>query len=152
MRFLAVDLGDKRTGLAVGDTITGLASPLEVVRVPAAENGGESLLSVLARRIDEQLGPADELVVGLPINMDGTEGPRARIVRLFAARLGERSRRVVHLQDERLTSADADWSLAQSGLTHKQKKERRDAVAAAAILNDFLAARRRETGGFSGSG
>jgi putative Holliday junction resolvase len=81
-------------------------------------------------------------VVGLPLNMDGTEGPRARVVRAFAERLRTRTGRSLHYQDERLTSAEADWAMSRTGMTHQQKKERRDALAAAAILRDFLEARR----------
>ena len=141
MRYLAVDLGDARTGLAVGDAITRIVSPLEVVECPTSLCGGEALLDLIAAAIDRAVSPrsACELVVGLPLNMDDTEGPRAKIVRAFAAKLAARTKRVVHFQDERLTSSDADWSMARSGMTHKQKKERRDALAAAAILRDFLA-------------
>jgi putative holliday junction resolvase len=139
VRYLAIDLGDKRTGLAVGDTITGMVSPAGVLEIPVSAAGGDELLRALAKAVDEHLGPSGELVLGLPINMDGTEGPRAKAVRQFAARIGERCARVVHFQDERLTSAAADWSMARSGMTHKEKKSRRDAIAAAAILSDFLA-------------
>ncbi|MCC5786597.1 MAG: Holliday junction resolvase RuvX [Phycisphaerales bacterium] len=138
-RYLAIDLGDKRTGIAVGDLVTG-SSPIGVVETPIAHDSGEALLRDLLHAIDEHLDPSGELVFGLPLNMDGTEGPRARTVRLFAARLADRSGRKVHLQDERLTSAEADWAMAGSGLTHAQKKRLRDALAAAAILRDFLAA------------
>lgn len=140
MRYLAIDIGDKRTGLAVGDDETRVVSPLDVVEVPTAERAGEAWLDAIARAIADQFGPHAhaELVVGLPLNMDGTEGPRARIVRALAALLVERTKRVVRFQDERLTSVDADWSMAQSGMTHKQKKQRRDALAAAIILRDFL--------------
>ncbi|MCC6678705.1 MAG: Holliday junction resolvase RuvX [Phycisphaerales bacterium] len=142
MRYLCIDLGDKRTGIAVGDAITRLATPAEVLEVPIDLNGGEALLAAIAKAIEEQIGPgAGELVFGLPLNMDDTEGPRAKIVRAFAARVAERTRRVVHFHDERLSSASADWTMSQSGLTHKQKKQRRDALAAAAILRDFLDSR-----------
>ncbi len=137
MRYLAVDLGDKRTGLAVGDSVTRIVTALDVVEVPIAENEGGVLLSALARRIEAELGRGT-LVFGLPLNMDGTEGPRAAVVRAFAARLGERTGLAVEFQDERLTSAEADWSMARSGMTHRQKKQRRDAIAAAAILRDYL--------------
>jgi putative holliday junction resolvase len=149
MRYLAIDLGDKRTGIAVGDSITGLVSPIDVLEVPIAGAGGAVLLNAIARVVEEHLGPPPppgrignpgELVVGLPLNMDGTEGQRSRLVREFAARIGQHTQRSVHLHDERLTSAAADWSMARSGLTHKQKKERRDALAAAAVLQDFLTA------------
>lgn len=143
MRFLAIDLGDKRTGLALGDGVTGVVSPVGVIETAVNERAGEALLDALAAAIDEQIGEgsAGELVVGLPLNMDGTEGGRAKIVREFARRVGERTERVVHFQDERLTSSEADWSMARTGMTRGQKKERRDALAAAAILRDFLAAR-----------
>ena len=80
------------------------------------------------------------MVVVLPLNMDGTEGPQAIKARAFAERLGQRLEGLpVHVFDERLTSAEADELMAQSGLTHKQKKALRDALAAAEILRDFLA-------------
>jgi putative holliday junction resolvase len=148
MRYLAIDLGDKRTGMAVGDSITGLVTPDCVLESPVSENGGAALLKAIARVVEEHLGPPPppgrspapgELVVGLPLNMDGTESPRSRTVREFAQRIAQHTGRRVHFHDERLTSAAADWSMARTGLTHKQKKSRRDAIAAAAILQDFLA-------------
>jgi putative holliday junction resolvase len=140
MRYLAIDLGDPRTGVAVGDTETGIAAPLEVVEISIDIQGGGALLEALARIVEEQLGQngPGELVLGLPLNMDGTEGSGAKQVRAFARRLRERTSRVVHFQDERLTTAEADWAMAGSGLTRAQKKSRRDALAAAAILRDFL--------------
>jgi putative Holliday junction resolvase len=141
-RYLSIDLGDKRTGLAVGDAVTRIVTPLEVLEVAIAERAGEALLDALVAAIDRQFSPLAkyELVIGLPINMDGTEGPRAKLVRAFAARLADRLKptRTVHFQDERLTSADADWQLARSGKTHKEKKQLRDALAAATVLRDFL--------------
>jgi putative holliday junction resolvase len=142
MRFLSIDLGDKRTGLAVGDAITRIVSPLDVLEIPIDQRQGEALLDAIDSAIKNHLGDSPyskgELVVGLPLNMDGSEGPRAKLVRAFASRLAERTRRTIHFQDERLSSADADWQMSQTGLTHKQKKQRRDALAAAAILRDYL--------------
>lgn len=147
MRYVALDLGEKRTGVAVGDSITGLVTPVDVLEVPARQQEGAALLEAIARTVEEHLGPASsgrivskgELVIGLPVNMDGTEGPRAKAVRELAAKVAAKTGREVRFQDERLSSAAADWAMARSGLTHKQKKERRDALAAAAILSDFLA-------------
>lgn len=107
------------------------------------------MLEAVARAVEDQLGDnpriqRGEVVIGVPLNMDGTAGQRVQIVRAFAARLAQRLGRPLHEQDERLTSAQADWDMAQSGLTHQQKKERRDALAAAAILTDFLEARKNE--------
>lgn len=146
MRYLAVDLGDQRTGLAIGDDDTRLVSPLEVLEIPAAELGGEALLDALAKAVEAQIGSRSqgEWVIGLPINMDDSEGPQAKKAREFGARLAAKTGRVVRFQDERLTSADADWSMARSGMTRKQKKGRRDALAAAAILRDFLAGLERK--------
>ena len=140
MRYLAIDLGDRRTGLAMGDGETRLATPAGVVEIPMARSDGRALLDALAGEIDERIGEdaPGELVVGLPLNMDGSEGPRARLVRAFADRLERRTGRRVHLFDERLTSVDADWAMAGSGLTHAKKKSRRDALAAAALLRSCL--------------
>lgn len=144
MRYLAIDLGEKRTGVALGDALTRLASPLETLEIGLGAGGGEELLAALARVVAAQLGerPGDkgELVFGLPLNMDGTEGPQAKKVRAFAAKLAERTGRAAHFQDERLTSVAADWTMSRSGMTRKQKKEKRDALAAAHILRDFLEA------------
>jgi putative Holliday junction resolvase len=132
MRYLAIDLGDKRTGLAVGDDQSRIASPLEVIASGDAPQRWRRIEQV----IDEQA--ADELVVGLPLNMDGSEGPQVAKVRQFALELGKRFALRVHLVDERLSSAAADSSMAGLGLTRKQKKSRRDALAAATILQDFF--------------
>jgi putative Holliday junction resolvase len=142
VRYIAIDLGDVRTGLALGDDETRIASPLTVVECPAGLCGGEALLDLLVKAMDDAVARHTPcgLVVGLPINMDETEGPRAALARAWGERIAKRTGRKVHFQDERLTSADADWSMARSGLTRKQKKERRDALAAAAILREFLGA------------
>lgn len=144
---MAVDLGDRRTGLAVGDSITRMAMPARVLEIPVSRREGAELLDAIASAAEEHLGVAPatgrpgahgELVVGLPLNMDGTDGPRAKLARAFGERIAQRTGRPVRFQDERLTSAAADWSMSQTGLTHRQKKHRRDAIAAATILQDFL--------------
>lgn len=144
MRYLCIDLGDKRTGLAVGDDITKLASPTGVLEIPRTHNQGRALLDAITRAIDEHLGPQDQLVVGLPLNMDSTEGPRAKLVRQFTTQLTQHTGRTIHLHDERLSSVQANWEMSQTGMTHKQKKKKRDALAAAAILREFLATHTRQ--------
>ena len=133
MRYLAIDLGAKRTGLAAGDDVVGLVQPVEVLQVAR----GPALMDALARAIDRH-GP-DALVVGLPLNMDGTEGAGAKDAREFGAAISRRSGLPVHFHDERLTSFEADERMARSGRTHREKKELRDALAACAILEAFLA-------------
>lgn len=161
MRFLAIDLGDKRTGLAVGDDETGLATPVELIErglfVKLREEGAGSkrrdrdfnpeLIGAIERAIHEHLGPGEGVVVGLALHMDGTEGPRAALSRRFAEVIGGRTGRVVHLQDERRSSVSADQRLARTGLTHGEKRQRRDAIAAAEVLQRFLDARRAGAGG-----
>lgn len=134
MRFLAVDLGAKRTGLAVGDDRTRIVSPLAVIALP----NGEALIDAIAKAADDH--GIDALVVGLPFNMDGTEGKPARATRSFGAALGAALGRPVHFQDERLTSFAADEAMARSGRTHGEKRALRDALAAKELLEDFLRA------------
>jgi putative Holliday junction resolvase len=105
-------------------------------------------LRAALRAIDEY-GP-DRIVLGLPFNMDGTEGPRAKLVREFAAELekafradrGPHARFSLDFHDERLSSFDAEERLKRTGRTHGEKKALRDALAACAILEDFLRAKR----------
>ncbi len=142
MRYLGIDLGEKRTGLALGDTQTRLVSPVEVIEISMTLAGGGPLIEAIVRSFERLIGSSSkgELVVGLPLNMDGSESKQSRVIRSFGARVKARIGREVHFQDERLTTADADWSMSRSDLTRQQKKERRDALAAAAILRDFLSA------------
>jgi putative Holliday junction resolvase len=144
MRLLGIDLGDKRTGIALADTVTAIATPIDLLEVPIARRDGADLLAAIMRACERELGPATtpgEIVLGLPLNMDGSEGPRAKLVRAFGARLAAATGRAVRLHDERLTSAEADGRMARSGLTHGQKNSRRDAIAAAGILAGYLASR-----------
>lgn len=133
-RFLAVDVGGKRTGLALGDSLTRMAMPVEVLHVPR----GPALLEAIAKAV--RAHAPDAIVMGLPLNMDGTEGPAVEQARTFAAEVRARTGLEVHLQDERLTSYEADQRMARTGRTHGEKKELRDALAAAALLEDFLRA------------
>lgn len=137
MRILAIDLGDQRTGLALADRITNIASPAGLIEVPIDHDGGKRLLEALGEQIPAR--PAEiEVVMGMPLNMDDSVGPRAKLVRAFAVRLADLVDRPIILVDERRTSVAADAAMSQTGLTHKQKKKRRDAIAAAAIAQAFL--------------
>ena len=139
MRYLAIDLGDKRTGLALGDDGMRIASPLDLVEVPLALDGGAQLIARRVREIDDVFGNGPgELILGLPLHASGEESARSKLTRAFADRLAAESGRTVHLFDERRSSLAADQRLARSGLTHKQKKLRRDAIAAAAVLQAYL--------------
>jgi len=136
MRFLAIDPGDKRTGLAVGDDEVEIVTPVGVIEPSDPEN----LLRGVREAIEEH-GP-DALVIGLPLHMDGSPSPGSRKAEALALLLEQHTALPVHRVDERLTSFDADQLMNQTGLTHAQKRARRDALAACAILRDFLARRR----------
>ncbi|MFG0298915.1 MAG: Holliday junction resolvase RuvX [Phycisphaerales bacterium JB047] len=139
MRIFAIDLGDQRTGLALADRITNIASPAGLVEIPIDREDGRLLITEIVKQFHHQAsGPETEIVLGLPLNMDKTEGPRVKIVRNFAVKLACRLDRPIVLVDERRTSIAADARMSQSGLTHKQKKQRRDAIAAAAIAQLYL--------------
>jgi len=140
MRYLAIDLGERRTGLAVGDAETGLAAPLAVIAQP---RGSEAFWHALRKAIDEHR--PDALVIGLPLNMDdGAEGPAAKAARAFGAELAARWPLPIEFQDERLTSFAAYDRMARSGRTRRAKKQLRDALAAAELLRDYLERQRAE--------
>jgi putative Holliday junction resolvase len=136
MRYLAIDYGLKRTGLAVCDAAEILVSPYGVL------HGQKDLAAQVGRIVaSENIGA---LVLGLPLNMDDSEGPQARKVRAFAEELRAHVRVPIHLQDERLSSFGAEQKLAEIGLTGSKKRARVDAWAAAEILQIFL---ERKAGG-----
>ena len=132
MRYLALDLGTKRTGVAVGDDETGSAMPVAVVNTPDEA----ALLAAVTTQIEEH-GP-DAIIVGLPLNMDGTEGKPALDTRALADRIAAHTTLPVHVQDERLTSDAARRKLAETG---PLRGRRDDAIAAAIILEEYLGGR-----------
>lgn len=119
-------------------------SPLEVIECGIGADGGKELQRRLGAAIENHLGaavaggPKHVLVIGLPLNMDGSEGPQAKKCRGFGELLAQQTGRTVVYHDERLTSVEADWSMSRSGMTRGQKKQKRDALAAAAILRDYF--------------
>ena len=133
-RYLGVDLGTKRIGLALSEPEGGIVSPLWVLaaRSDAADNATAIL------EVADQYA-ADAIVIGLPLNMDGTEGKQAKLTRKAAEAIRQASDLPVHLHDERLTSHAADGRLAGRKLTRQKKKGRHDAVAAQILLESFLA-------------
>jgi putative Holliday junction resolvase len=131
-RWLCVDHGAVRTGLALGNSADGIASPLEVLSA-----GGMAAAEAIVRAARDW--GVDGIVVGLPLNMDQTEGPQAKLARELAAELARRSGLDVRLWDERLSSFQADQRIAGK-YTRKERRKRQDAVAAATILEDFFAA------------
>ncbi len=136
---MALDVGERRIGVAVSDETGVIATPLATVLRGAGD------LDEIRRLVGEW--EVDRLVVGLPTGMSGREGPQAAVVRAYAATL------VAHLGpeppvdfwDERLTTAIADRALIAVGTRRAKRRERIDAVAAAVILQSYLDAGRAAT-------
>lgn len=157
-RYLGVDLGTRRIGLAVGDSEGGVVSPVSVLEArPTAEANARAILEAAG-----EYG-VDAIVIGLPLNMDGTEGPQAKLSRSLAKAIRQivstsnescpapdtasqaqrKTALEVFLQDERLSSFAADSRLIGRDLTRKKKKARQDALAAAVLLKSFLDRQRK---------
>ena len=136
MRIMAIDYGDAHTGIAISDPtgfLTGTTTPIHSRK--AEEVAGE-----IARRVQEH--GVEELVMGYPRNMDGTEGPRAELYRDFAALVEDTAGLRPVLWDERRTTVDAHRILFEAGKNARKRKKTVDAVAASLILEGYLDHRR----------
>jgi len=137
MRTLAIDLGTKRVGLALSDQGGQYATPLDVLIVSSPEHALAQILPVISEEGVEQI------LLGLPLNMDDSVGPAARSTLAWGQLLAERSGKPVLYVDERLSSFAAVQTLADrrkagEKLTRGRKKQQLDAVAAATFLRQFL--------------
>lgn len=132
MVILSVDYGDARTGIAVCDALQMLASPVTVIHQTEKEPLADEICRIAAEK------KAQKLVLGLPKNMDGSEGFRAQACREFAALLSEKSGLPVDFQDERLTTVSAHNALNLTNTRGKKRKAVVDAVSAVIILEDYL--------------
>lgn len=136
MIVLGLDPGERRIGVAVSDPRGVTAQPLRVIeRASFAEDAARLRELVEARK-------AERVVVGLPLGMDGEAGPAARSARRYANRLRRELQVEVVLWDERLSTAEAERSLLSAGESRARRREVRDAVAAALILQSYLDAQR----------
>ena len=136
MRIMAIDYGDARTGVAISDPTGLLAGYTTVIH----SRKPEAVAEELAHLVKEH--QVDELVMGFPRNMDGTEGPRAELYRDFAARVEEYCGLKPVLWDERRTTVEAHNILHASGKKMKNHKKTVDAVAATLILEGYLTFKR----------
>ena len=131
MKIMALDYGDARTGVAISDSLGLLAG--ETVVLPSW-NHQKLVEDVVALARDKGV---DTVVLGLPRNMDGSEGPRAEKSRAFASELEGKGLTVVFV-DERRTTLEAHGILSEAGKKGKKKRQRIDAVAATLILETYL--------------
>ena len=137
MRIMALDIGDKRIGVALSDPLGMLASPLTTIErtTPDTESAIDAILALAEQH------EAAEILVGIPYLMSGRIGAQARITLDFAQALADRTHIPVTHTDERLSSVQADRMLAQSGRASEQDKGRTDSAAAAVILQAYLDAK-----------
>jgi len=132
MRVISVDLGLARTGIAAGDTSFCLASPITVIN----EYNEEKLVDKICQTAKAE--NAEKIVVGLPKNMDGSEGERALKCREIAQKIAEKSGIPIVMQDERCTTVSAHNALNVNNVRGKKRKGVVDAVAATIILEDYF--------------
>ena len=136
MRIMGVDYGDARTGVAVSDLLCTIVGTTTVIH---SRNMEKTLLQLADMIKGQDIG---EIVVGLPKNMDGTEGVRAELCREFADKLAQMTGIPVKMWDERRTTVEAHNILSQHNYHGKKRKDTVDAVAASLILEGYLAFRK----------
>lgn len=137
MRVLAVDYGERRTGLAVSDPLEITANALAVLE---GKGGRNRILEEVARIAREE--GAEEVVVGIPVNADGSHGPMAQAARAFGEALAERLTVPVRYQDEYYSTVEAQGNMTTAGMKRARRRREVDKHAAAVILQDYLRSRR----------
>ncbi len=136
-RIMGIDYGDARTGVAVSDLLCSIVGSTWVI---PSRNTDKAVADILRLCKEQEVG---QIVVGLPRNMDGTEGPRAQLCRAFAQRLGQESGLPIQMWDERRTTVEAHNILSEHNYHGKKRKNTVDAVAASLILEGYLRFRSR---------
>jgi putative Holliday junction resolvase len=137
-RVMGLDLGDRRIGVAVSDVSATLARPLGVLHVRGLERDGFDRVVAEMTRLAEEEDGLTELVIGLPRRLDGSSNQMTPRVEAFAARLGPLVRIPIRLQDERLSSREAEERLALREKDWRVRRKKLDGAAAAVILQDYL--------------
>ena len=136
MRVMGIDYGDARTGIAISDLLCSIVGTTQVIH---SRNMDKTLEEVCRLVKENDVG---EIAMGLPKNMDGTEGTRAELCRVFAAKVEEATGKPVKLWDERRTTVEAHNILSAHNYHGKKRKNTVDAVAASLILEGYLAFRK----------
>jgi putative Holliday junction resolvase len=136
MRVLALDLGERRIGVAMSDAEGTLAMPLTTLKAAPRQRA----LAQIVELVHEHT--VEEVVVGLPLTMSGEVGAQAQLARTFATELEHMLEQPVHLFDERLTTVVADQMMRDLGIKADKRKARVDELAASIILQDYLDHRR----------
>lgn len=130
-RLLGLDPGERRIGVALSDSTGTIATPVRYIDA-TLENAFDMIRDLCFEY------EVSGVVVGLPVSLDGSEGPSAQKARTFSESVRKVTGLPVHLQDERFTSHTAESALISGGVQRKKRKEKRDQVAAAVMLQSFL--------------
>ena len=131
-KIMGIDYGDARTGIAISDLLCSIVGSTCVI---PSRNADKAIADIVRMCKDNSVG---EIVVGLPRNMDGTEGSRAELCRAFADRVGEATGLKITMWDERRTTVEAHNILSQHNYHGQKRKNTVDAVAASLILEGYL--------------
>lgn len=145
MRIAALDIGERRIGVAISDPGERVSTPLKVLDAVVLRD-----LRPLVRLFGEY--EVGRLVIGLPLSLDGSEGPQARTVRAAGAKIAEATGLSVEYTDERLSSTAARRALTEAGVSDRDKRGRVDMAAASLFLQSYLDARRASDVTRSGDG
>ncbi|MBQ7954999.1 MAG: Holliday junction resolvase RuvX [Lachnospiraceae bacterium] len=135
MRIMGLDFGSKTVGVAISDELLYTAQGKEIIR-----RKDENKLRQTLARIEELIVEygVEEIVLGLPKNMNNTEGQRVELTMEFKEKLERRTGLPVHMWDERLTTVAADKAMIEAGLRREERKEHVDKIAAVFILQGYL--------------
>lgn len=131
-RLLGLDLGSKTIGVALSDFLCNIATPMEIIRRTKFTKDAERLITIIT---EQNVGG---LVLGLPLNMDGSEGPRCQSTRQFAKNISDKIDIPIILWDERLSTVAVTRTLLEADASRKRRKEVVDKMAAAYILQGAL--------------
>lgn len=132
MRILALDVGEKNIGLAISDELGWTAQGLPNIKVQSRDKSITSILDVAGER------KVTEIVVGMPVNLNGTAGKKAKEIADFVHDLKKRTRLPIKVWDERLSSMQAEKLMLEADLSRKKRKKRIDMLSAQLILQSYL--------------
>jgi len=132
VRIIGLDIGDKRIGVAISDHMGWTAQGLETI-----ENTGKNVVHAKLQRIIDEYKP-DKIIIGLPLNMNGSEGYRAELVKKFGEDIKTFYPGEIIYWDERLTTVSAHRAMIDGGVRRKKRKQKVDQIAAILILQNYL--------------
>lgn len=141
MRIMGLDFGSKTVGVAISDSLLITAQGVEIIRRKEENKLRQTLARIEALIVEYEV---EEIVLGLPKNMNATEGVRAELTKEFKEKLERRTGLPVALWDERLTTVAADKAMMEAGIRRENRKDYVDMIAATLILQGYLDSRSRQ--------